>query len=106
MTQLKDLLKPPFRIEGRYIKDQYGYYLIRLYNDEIIDRHPEWISFIWGALNEKWERDFGEKQQIEIDCQKFASDLADALYLFENGYDPTSILKDCIERLLLLEDKP
>jgi len=55
--ELKDLLKPPFVRDSRAIKDSDGHYIAKFQYWAAFSKLDD---FMVAALNEKWERDFGE----------------------------------------------
>ena len=63
---LKELLKPPFIYDGgNGIDDSLEYDFLRIgtcfFND--IENREKVLTWVCAALNEKWERDFGEPKR-------------------------------------------
>jgi len=62
-TTLKDVLEPPFEyFLGGFIGDKTHQHLMQFahHNYVLKEAFPMWKDFVLAALNEKWERDFGE----------------------------------------------
>ncbi|MCL2556880.1 MAG: hypothetical protein FWE09_00210 [Treponema sp.] len=59
---LKELLKPPFKASEGLIGDRMNQSLMWLAHPSYVLRKAFtiWKKFVVNALNEKWERDFGE----------------------------------------------
>ena len=79
-TTLKELLKPPFEREKcSPVQDGSGYYIADIYTLKKLQEYEngkqlqgEFEKFVVHALNEKWERDFGNPLRWILD-----SDYAD-----------------------------
>ena len=60
---LKDVLKPPFTHDGDLISDRELWLLQNFGSWE--DWNDSFFDFVCAALNEKYERDFGEQIRME-----------------------------------------
>ena len=66
---LKELLKPPFVRVGRMILDSSSFpdrKLMSEVSDILYREMDRVINFTVDALNEKWERDYGEPQRWQL----------------------------------------
>ena len=68
---LKDVLKPPFRLDGIKIRDADGCHIANFFTfpiDTPFDglTAKEFGKWVMQALNEKGERDFGEPEQWNL----------------------------------------
>jgi hypothetical protein len=87
-TTIKEILRPPFKRNGRSIYDSAGWLLAILETfgkGFVVEQDKTNVAgdFVVAALNEKWERDFGESSNEDdeeeagvycYDCRKFYED--------------------------------
>ena len=66
MTELKDLLKPPFAVDGLRTSDGYISFSVHYPKRRYGGKYEKDVKkFLEEALIEKWERDFGEPKRWE-----------------------------------------
>ena len=64
MKELKDIFKPPFRLEDHSITDSKGMAICKIFN--WVEYTSTINHFLLEALNEKAEREWGERKQWEL----------------------------------------
>jgi hypothetical protein len=101
---LKELLKPPFSYDGKgYIRDSSGFELL-----ELVASTTDCLNvkgkFIATALNEKWERDFGEQEKkspVNIEAIKqVANELDNEWFNIEHSGETRYMFTEWRDRLL------
>ena len=65
---LRELLKPPFEIKHHELTSSHDKRILAIVNKHSFqpDILKEFEDFLTAALNEKWERDFGGKDESNV----------------------------------------